>query len=211
MAIKNIVFDFGNVIRKYDVEYMLSCFSLDEEEKRLFREKIFDSPLWANSDRGFGYRDVIFADTVSELPCRLRQIFYSLVAGYDFELKFMPEVEGIYEIISLLKSKGYGIYLLSNIGLNIHCIKNKLPVFRFFDGFLTSCDYGLLKPEKGIYEALFDRFGLLPEECLFIDDSPLNVEGSRACSMDAILFNAIDESAEALINKLREKGISISI
>lgn len=35
---------------------------------------------------------------------------------------------------------------------------------------------------------LFDRFSLKPEECYFIDDLALNIEGARACGMDGYCF-----------------------
>ena len=158
MKTKNIVFDFGNVIMKYDVDEMLGLFKLSEDDKLMFRSLIFDSPLWKDGDRGYCNRDVIFGEALKKLPEHLREVFYSLVARYDFETEFMPFNEGIDELIKELKNSGYKLYLLSNIGLNFHIMSLKIPVFGIFDGLFPSCDYGVIKPEKKIYELFFERF-----------------------------------------------------
>lgn len=209
MDIKNIVFDFGNVIRIYDTDAMLDRFSLSENEKSIFNEKIFNSPKWLNCDKGYGYRDVVFSKEVGEMPEKLKSVFYALVARYDFELEFMTENDGIFNLISELKENGYSVYLLSNIGLNFHVLCNKIPVFKLFDGFLPSCDYGVAKPDKRIYEALFGKFSLVPAQCLFIDDNVNNVKSSIECGMDAVCYNASNESIDILRKRLCEKGINI--
>lgn len=211
MKTKNIVFDFGNVIAKYDVEAMLDGFSLTEEEKTVFKKKVFDDPKWKDCDRGFGYRDTVFYETQKELPERLRRVFYGLTARYDFEARFMPFNEGIDDVIKELKDNGYKLYLLSNIGLNFHIFNMKMPVFRLFDGLFPSCDYGVIKPEKEVYEAFFRRFFLIPDECLFIDDSPENVDASIKAGMPAVIYNAMTENTASLRKKLYENGIVINL
>lgn len=194
---------------KYDVDGMLAKFDLSQEEKSLFRKLIFDSPLWKDGDRGYSNRDVIFCDTLRLLSEKLRKVFFSLVARYDFEMEFMPFNEGIDELIKELKDNGYRIYLLSNIGLNFHIFNLKIPVFGMFDGLFPSCDFGVLKPEKEIYKLFFERLSLEPGECLFIDDSPENVEASIKAGMPAILYNAVYENVDELRKKLREREIII--
>ncbi|MFR1038190.1 MAG: HAD-IA family hydrolase [Clostridium sp.] len=56
-----------------------------------------------------------------------------------------------------------------------------------------------------MYEHLFCRFGLKPEECYFIDDLPMNIEGAKACGMDGHCF--ADGSVENLRKDL-EKVLS---
>ena len=55
-----------------------------------------------------------------------------------------------------------------------------------------------MKPQKEMYEHLFERFCLKPEECYFVDDLPLNIEGGRACGMEGYCF------ADADVTRLRE-------
>ena len=42
--------------------------------------------------------------------------------------------------------------------------------------------------QKEMYQHLFDRFHLNPEECFFVDDLSLNIEGARKCGMDGYCF-----------------------
>lgn len=207
MSIENIVFDMGNVILKYDVDAMLDSFSLTDDEKNILLEKIFLSPLWKDADRGYGFRDVLFHETVKEFSEKLRKVFYALCAVYDFELRFMPLNDGISELIADLKTAGYNVYLLSNVGLGFHLLKEKFPVFSQFDGFYISCDHGYIKPEKEAYETFFSMFSLSPEKCLFIDDSPENISGSEMAGMAAILYDMRKESVDILRNKLSKKNI----
>ena len=64
----------------------------------------------------------------------------------------------------------------------------------------------LLKPQHEIYEALFDTFSLQPEECFFIDDSPLNLDGAYAVGLPGTVF--FDDMAR-LRAELREAGIPV--
>ena len=67
-----------------------------------------------------------------------------------------------------------------------------------FDGILFSADVLCLKPQKEIYGHLFERFHLKPEECFFVDDLELNIEGARRCGMDGYCFD------DGNVEKLRE-------
>ncbi|HJP65266.1 MAG TPA: HAD family phosphatase [Actinomycetota bacterium] len=56
-----------------------------------------------------------------------------------------------------------------------------------FDVEVRSGEEGLRKPDPEIYRLAADRLGVPPEECVFVDDIPANVEGARAVGMWAIL------------------------
>jgi putative hydrolase of the HAD superfamily len=55
-----------------------------------------------------------------------------------------------------------------------------------------------------MYEYLFERFQLKPNECFFIDDQLLNIEGGRACGMDGYCFEDGD------VGKLRQRLLHIN-
>ena len=50
--IKNLVFDFGNVLVRYEPEYMVSQYVSDPEDKRLLAEVLFDRLYWDALDEG---------------------------------------------------------------------------------------------------------------------------------------------------------------
>lgn len=51
---------------------------------------------------------------------------------------------------------------------------------------------------KEMYLHLYERFGLKPEECFFVDDLPANIQGARETGMDGYCF------ADGNVEKLKE-------
>jgi HAD superfamily hydrolase (TIGR01509 family) len=67
-----------------------------------------------------------------------------------------------------------------------------------FDELSFSCELGKNKPEPEIYEICLSRLGLLPNECLFVDDSLENVEGAIKVGIHAIHFKTFPEFLQEL-------------
>ena len=108
------------------------------------------------------------------------------------------------ELVLDLKAAGYGVYLLSNASTAQHRYWPMVPVSRYFDGKLVSCDVKVVKPMREIYQIFIDRFGMDPEECLFIDDATINVAGAVACGWNGIVFHG---DAGELREKMRGYGV----
>ena len=64
----------------------------------------------------------------------------------------------------------------------------QFPIFQLLDGYIISSEEHVIKPEAAIYQRLFQRFQLKPEECIFTDDRAENIEGGRAVGMEGIVF-----------------------
>lgn len=47
----------------------------------------------------------------------------------------------------------------------------------------------MMKPNKNIYNRLFEKYELIPEECLFIDDSEKNILSAKECGMHGYIFD----------------------
>ena len=71
------------------------------------------------------------------------------------------------------------------------------------DGYVLSCEVNLCKPEPGIYQALFDKYNLVPGECVFIDDLPRNIEMAQNLGMNTILFKGKGEADAELAEILK--------
>ena len=88
----------------------------------------------------------------------------------DPNVKLLPE----------LKKRGFMLYYLSNFPMDIfEEISTGYYFFKYFDGGLISAEAKFSKPESRFYEILLERYSLLPEECLFIDDIEINVKAAR--------------------------------
>ncbi|MBN1581433.1 MAG: HAD family phosphatase [Anaerolineae bacterium] len=62
-----------------------------------------------------------------------------------------------------------------------------------FDHLIFSCQLGIVKPDRAIYEACLDALAIPADECLFVDDSVANVRGAQAAGMAAIHFQTFDQ------------------
>ena len=115
----------------------------------------------------------------------------------------MWKVPGMEELVRELKAEGFGIYLCSNASLRmVTWYKNIIPAWECFDGILYSAEVKCMKPQKEMYEHFYERFGLTPEECFFIDDLQDNIDGAKATGMDGYCF--ADGDLEKLKARLKQ-------
>jgi len=57
-----------------------------------------------------------------------------------------------------------------------------------FDEVVLSYEVGAVKPSPVMYQTIANRLGVLPEECIFIDDQALYAEAARQFGMHGIQF-----------------------
>lgn len=201
--IKNIVFDMGNVLIRFDPMLFISRYSLSDEDKAILYNAIFRSVEWAMMDRGMLNEADIEKKILPRIPIHLRKISCELVEHWDDPL---IEVDGMVELLSELKDKGYRLYLLSNAAARQHTYWLKSKASALMDGTFISADVKLLKPDPRFYRAFLKKFGLKAEECVFIDDTPINVEGALYENMAGIVFNM---NVGALKDDLKAFGIDV--
>ncbi len=200
--IRNIVFDMGNVLLRFDPEYFITRAGITEEEdRRIIRNELFQSVEWALMDLGFLTEDTAEPAILSRVPDRLKGTVSDLLRNWAMAREMVPGME---ELARSLKKAGYGIYLLSNASVSQHVYWPRLPISRIFDGKLISCDVKVVKPSPEIYRLFLERFSLKAEECVFIDDSIANAAAAVACGWQAIVFHGEAEEAQ---RKLREMGV----
>lgn len=200
--IKNIVFDMGQVLIRWQPEYYLSQGSFSEEDKALLLKEVFRSVEWVQLDRGSISLEAGAAAMRSRLPEHLHNAVWDY--GIDWYRHPMVPMPGMAELARELKGKGYGIYLLSNCSLPLRQHIHRIPGIEVFDGIFISSEHRLLKPQHEIFEKFFASFGLKPEECFFVDDAVTNIEGALECGMPGTVFR---EDAGLLRQELKEKGI----
>ena len=200
--IKNIVFDMGQVLIRWQPEYYLSQGSFSEEDKALLMKEVFRSVEWVQLDRGSISLEAGAAAMGSRLPEHLRSAVWEYgIDWYRFPMVPMP---GMADLVRELKAKGYGIYLLSNCSLPLRQHYHRIPGLEVFDGVFISSEHRLLKPQHEIFEKFFAAFCLEPSECFFIDDAVANIEGALECGMPGTVFRG---DAEALRAELIRKNI----
>jgi HAD superfamily hydrolase (TIGR01509 family) len=68
-----------------------------------------------------------------------------------------------------------------------------------FDVLVWSYQVHMVKPDPSIYRYTLKKLGIRPEETLFLDDKPVNVEAARAVGMKALKFSTVERLREDLI------------
>lgn len=185
--IKNIVFDMGNVLVAYDGLRVCERYIENmHDRKRIFRA-VFLSQEWVYLDMGVMSEEEAMARICAGLPERLHEAAWLCMNHWhEYCMQTIREME---PVIRSLKAKGYGIYVCSNASMRLTaCYKEVLPALDCYDGILFSAEVKCVKPQKEMYEHFFAKFGLRPEECFFIDDLQLNIDGAKACGMDGYCF-----------------------
>ena len=201
--IKNILFDMGNVLIRFDRKAFLDRLDISEEDKQLLLREVFLSVEWVQMDRGTLCEETAEPLMCQRLPEHLHSAVHSLVSLWDDP---MLPIAGMAELVEELKDNGYGIYLLSNASVRQHEYWPKIPGWQSFDGKIISADEKVMKPHPDYYLRALDRFKLIPGECVFIDDVPANIEGAMYCGIPGIVFHG---DVQLLRKQLHAKGIHI--
>lgn len=199
--LRNIIFDMGGVLIKYDPEYFVDQLGLENEEDReiLLRE-IFLSEYWEMQDQGIMTNKQVYEAVMKNIPERLSLPAYQLVMHWHDPV--IP-IEGMDRFIAELKERGFHIYLLSNAGFNQPDYWPGIPGNEYFEGWVVSAFEKTVKPQRKIFETLLERYGLKGEECVFIDDVEKNCEGARACNIRAVRFTGdVEELRKQLLSMM---------
>ena len=201
--IKNILFDMGNVLIRFDRKAFLDRLDISEEDKQLLLREVFLSVEWVQMDRGTLCEETAEPLMCQRLPEHLHSAVHSLVSLWDDP---MLPIAGMAELVEELKDNGYGIYLLSNASVRQHEYWPKIPGWQSFDGKIISADEKVMKPHPDYYLRALDRFKLIPGECVFVDDVPANIAGAMYCGIPGIVFHG---DVQLLRKQLHAKGIHI--
>ena len=198
--IRNVIFDLGGVMINYNPRQFIADMGYDKALGDEVCNAIFFDPVWGDMDRGIytHYTEAlpVFIEHHPQLEKEIRAFFHPL--WYDvYTLK--ENTERI--LYNWVYEKGLNIYILSNYSADgFAYIEKKYPFFRKARGYVVSAYEKCVKPEERIYRILLERFSLKAEECVFIDDLPVNLEGAGAVGINGILFTGPEEAKNALID-----------
>lgn len=194
--IKSIVLDMGNVLLDYNPDVCLELFVDAKEDRQRIRQELFEGPEWIQGDLGYIKDEERFEPVSRRIPERLHGELRKCVEGWDV---CMVPIPGAKEFCEYARKRGYQLYVLSNASDAFYRYFPRFAPLDYFDGILVSCDIHIIKPDVRIYQYLMERYGLLPEECFFIDDREKNVEGARSAGMDGAVFRGDFEEMKAVL------------
>lgn len=102
----------------------------------------------------------------------------------------------LFDFITSLKPD-YKIGMLSNVGDNQLDRLFTSDQQALFDEIVLSYQVGDIKPAPIMYQTISNKLGILPEECVFIDDQPRFVTGAQRIGMAAIVYQDPDQAIAA--------------
>ena len=203
--IRNMVFDMGNVLVVFDPQQFMDNEGIsDPEDRKLITRELFHNIEWAQMDLGVLTEETAEPLVIKRIPDRLKDQVKNLLHRWWAK---RSTIEGMEALLEELKGNGYRIYLLSNASVSQHLYWPTFEMSKLFDGKLISCDLGIVKPNPEIYRRFTEKFGLNPEECLFVDDLPANVAAAISCGWKGIVFQG---SAADLRQRMRLENIRIA-
>lgn len=195
MKYKNIIFDFGNVLATFNEEDMLSHFCSDRSDFSILKKAVFSD--WQGLDEGILLLEDCIQKALSVVPERLNS---TVLNYFDNWYKYLTPLTQTWDFIKELKAKNYSIYILSNAPVQFaeHAAEC-YEIVKEFDGIVFSAPIKMAKPEPEIYQYLFEKYSLKPEECFFLDDKISNIEAGRNLGMDGIVFTGNIEDVKKAI------------
>ena len=184
--IKNLIYDFGKVLVDYDFETFFRTLIPDAERLKEFSALLNNNEMVQLFDREEQPFEAIVEDIIRQNP----KFEYELHTFFQRYTEIVTgEVDGMRELLTRLKAEGYKLYGLTNWCSKVYLTIRQYEIFSLLDGYVISSEEKVVKPEPEIYQRLFSKFGLKPDECLFTDDRPENIEGGRRLGMAGIVFH----------------------
>ncbi len=200
--IKNIIFDIGNVILNFNINEVLRKFTNNINEQNFILENIINSPEWLGNaliDTGYISRE----NAIEIVKDRTNHTNDELINNFWCNYNNFAQVdERVLQLIQKLKDNNYKIYLLSNINPYTFEFVNKSGLFNLVDGYVLSYKEHKVKPYKAIYNVLLERYNLIPNECIFIDDNKKNIDTGN---LMGIMSKKVEpDNYDSIMNVIKE-------
>lgn len=202
--IKNVIFDLGRVMIRYEPEEYLTALGFDKDKTKYIMDHVFNTKMWVEMDRGtysFAQAIDIFSKQEPALAGEIAEIlhcdkFFPIFTIMQESLDFYTEV----------KSSGYKIYILSNYSAEgFAYVRDRNDFFNMADGIVVSAHINMVKPDDEIFLYIRDKYALIPSETIFIDDSKANIDAAEALGFRTILFTDIKDCRSSFDKITAEK------
>lgn len=193
--IKTIIFDMGGVLLLNDIShtYEKLAESLKVEPRLMLKLISQNRRKFMNGE----YSAEGFAKLIKD-SFRLKEDATEIISKWkdSFE-QLMKLNDELFSLITRLK-RNYKTAMLTDAP-QLHSIVNKKKgLYKPFDPCIISCQVGLVKPEKGIYELILKGLKQEPSECLVVDDREVNIETAKGIGFRTILFKDNEQFTKEL-------------
>ena len=123
----------------------------------------------------------------------------------DFREFMLAQSQPYPETMALLgrlaAAKKYLLATLNNESLELNQYRiDRFGLRSYFTVFFSSCFLGVKKPDEAIYRLALQMTQRTPEECVFVDDRDLNLDGARSLGIHAVLFRGAADLERELVS-----------
>ena len=182
---KHVIFDLGAVMFVWNPQAIVENFTENEDLQKRILSDFYFHQHWVDFDCGH----------ISEQQA-INRACESLSISKEDASRLLEQtksslvlIEETRELLINVKKNNLNAYCLSNISPELfHHLSSQHDLFELFDGIVTSGVENVAKPDKRIFEILFERYQLEPKDCLFIDDSAANTATATELGVKSITF-----------------------
>ena len=201
--IKNIIFDFGGVLMDWDPRYFFKDYFKDDEKMEFFLKNIATDEWNAEQDLGR-----TLAEGTEIQVAKHPEWEKEIRAYYDnWTTMLKSDILENVEVLRKLEDSKYKLFGLTN--WSAETFPYALEHYDFFQIFqgkiVVSGTEKLIKPDPAIWNILLDRYQIIAEQSVFIDDNFRNIEMAK--SLGFICIHITEDTN--LEKELRDLGLEI--
>lgn len=197
---KAIVFDFGGVLIDWSPYHLYRKLLPTDEAVRAFLEEIKFSEFNKKLDSGYPFNKMK-GELLEKHPHRQELVR----AFFERWMECTGEtIQPTVDIMRDIKAAAYPVYGLSNWSQETFpLVMHRYPFLPELDDYLLSGMVGVSKPDEEIFWLFLQRIDRTAEDCVFIDDAPVNIQAANRLGFTGILFS----TAAKLRTELIAQGI----
>ena len=201
MKIRAVFLDFGGVIvRTEDREPRTRLAARFHMTCRELEKLVFESDSSRRASLGEITEDAHWSCVVRELRIEAGEkedIVQQFFAGDRIDRLLLGYVCNLRPSIS--------VGLISNAWSGLREWIVEQGIAEVFDHIAISAELGVMKPDQRIYRMALESLAVRPEEAIFVDDTPANVEAAQVLGMHGIVFQKPEQVLD-VIRKIVEEN-----
>lgn len=176
-AIDAVVFDVGNVLFQWHPRHLYQRLIDDPNRLDWFLENVVTLDWHFQLDAGRLF-DECAVELAAQFPVE-RPLIDAWLLRFNETLEHA--VPGMIELVEALHARQMPLYAITNFSADLWPpFRAVQPVFDRFRDIVVSGVEKMVKPDAAIFRHAIDRFGIVPERALFIDDRADNIAGAEA-------------------------------
>ncbi|MFM2484993.1 HAD family hydrolase [Celerinatantimonas yamalensis] len=117
--------------------------------------------------------------------------WYSLEAEIDYE--FLTKIRNQLSFGQLV--------LVTNATSRLNKDLHSVGLEGEFDEVINSSEIGVAKPALNYFHIALNKLGVSEDDCIFIDDTPKNVEAARSLGIESLLHSNTQETLKFIVEK----------